>query len=108
MRCRCSDLAKTDRDIETLQRATSQAGKLAQLDGTLTSSAASLSSALGATATPKNLSSLTSQARQLDRTISSKRGALTEAITDKMRMLKDYRLILHSEDRSYHESSSGN
>ena len=102
MRCRCADITKVQSDIDTCISAQSGIGKLSQADSTLANDARLLSGALAATVTPKNISSLTSKAGQLDTTISSKRSSMYQKLTDEISTLKDYLSQLKTEDRSYH------
>jgi hypothetical protein len=107
MRCRCADIKKVNHDIDTCNSAESDVGKLSQFDDTLANDARLLSSSLGSTATPKNLSSLTSKASQLDKNLASKRLSLTGAISSKKKQLNDQLTSLQSEDRSYHGTHPG-
>jgi len=102
MRCRCTDIAKVTKDIERCSTAQKGLGKLAQADATLTGSAGRLSSALAGCATPKNLSSLTSKASQLDKTVASKRSSMDKSLASEVTRLKARLTTLRSEDKAYH------
>lgn len=102
MSCRCSEIAKCNKDISTLNKMINELTQLEQEDISINKNLDSFAEASGECITPQNINELMSCEKKLNKPISNLRSQMLGDCVSERDRLKKVCKSLESEDTDYH------